>query len=139
MNRYLLLISLTATISLFFITLSHSRITKLAPANASAPREIFEQEQEGTPVPDSGYEGDGTDSPSLFDFFRRFVITETPTPSPGAVTPTLTPTRTPRPTATPIIPPPPSNPDYLRLMIALGIIMVIVLLLGIWINRKHSS
>jgi hypothetical protein len=95
--------------------------------------------QAETPVPDGDYQGEDPDGPSLFDFFRRFVITATPSVTPGQVTPTLTPTKTPRPTATPVFVPPPSDPDYLRLMIALSVIMVVVLMIGVWINREHKS
>jgi hypothetical protein len=116
------------------------------PASASTslrrdvPRgDVFEHHQSGTLVPDSGTEGEAKDSPSLFEFFRRFVITETPTATPGTPTPIITPTKTPRPTSTPVFVPPPSDPDYLRLMIALGGIMVIVLLVGVWINREHRT
>jgi hypothetical protein len=95
--------------------------------------------QAETPVPDGDYQGDDPDAPSLFDFFRRLVITTTPSATPRQVTPTLTPTKTPRPTATPVFVPPPSDPDYLRLMIALSVIMVVVLMIGVWINREHNS
>ena len=138
MNRYLPKISLIIIVYLILITCSHSTAYALSPGQVQPPGKVYNQKQEGTPVPDSGYEGNEEDSPSLFDIFRRFIITETPTPTPGTPTPIITPTKTPRPTPTPIFVPPPSDPDYLRLMVALGFMIVVILLVGIWINRKHS-
>ncbi len=143
MNRYLSKISLIIIVCLILITCSYSTASAISPRTVNPPGQIFSQQQEGTPVPDSGYEGNEKDLPSLFDIFRRFIITETPTPTPGTVTPgtptpVITPTKTPRPTPTPIFIPPPSDPDYLRLMVALGFMIVTILLVGIWINRKHS-
>jgi hypothetical protein len=138
MKRYL---QITLTIVSCLFTLSCSRSTAFAHSinYTDSAGQIFTQNQEGTPVPDSGYEGDEDDLPSLFDIFRRFIITETPTPTPGTPTPVITPTKTPKPTPTPIFVPPPSDPEYLRLMIALGFIIVIILVIGIWINRKHNT
>ena len=144
MNRYLSKISLLIIVCLFLITCIYSTASANSPRPVHPPGQISSQKQEGTPVPDSGYEGNEEDLPSLFDIFRRFIITETPTPTPGTVTPgtptpEVTPTKTPRPTPTPIFVPPPSDPDYLRLMVALGFMIVGILLVGIWINRKQNS
>ena len=46
-------------------------------------------------------------------------------------------TKTPRPTSTPVPIPPPPEPMSLNLMILFGIIAVIVVLIGVWINRKR--
>lgn len=48
------------------------------------------------------------------------------------------PTRTPRPTSTPVPIPPPAEPLSLSLMILFGVLAVIVVLIGIWINRKKT-
>jgi hypothetical protein len=136
MNRYLSKISLIIIVCLILIICSYFTASAISPRPVYPPGQIFNQKQEGTPVPDSGYEGNEEDLPSLFDIFRRFVITDTPTPTPGTPTPVITPTKTPKPTPTPIFVPPPSDPDYLRLMVALGFMLVGILLIGIWINRK---
>jgi hypothetical protein len=47
------------------------------------------------------------------------------------------PTRTPRPTATPVIVPPPADPTSSNLMIILAGLIVLVILLGLWINRRR--
>jgi hypothetical protein len=49
------------------------------------------------------------------------------------------PTRTPRPTPTPPYIPPQSDPEYIGLMILLGIFSIGVILLGVWINRKQLN
>jgi len=60
----------------------------------------------------------------------------TPTPSvaPGKSGPA---TRTPRPTATPVTVPPPTDPNRVTMMVAFGFLTVIVVLVGVWINRKN--
>lgn len=68
--------------------------------------------------------------------------TTTPTVTPTATqsgTPTATPhaTRTPRPTSTPPIIPPPSNPDITHWMTAFGMLVVVVILIGLLINRRQ--
>lgn len=102
------------------------------------PGESGELLSTGTPVPDSDYTGFEADAPTLYDIFRRFVITDTPTPLVTAiVTEAPRPTKTPRPTPTPVFIPPTSDPDYIRLMIAFGVFTVGILLLGVWLNRRH--
>jgi hypothetical protein len=49
------------------------------------------------------------------------------------------PTRVPRPTPTPRPIPPPSNPSDANLMIAFGVLVVIVILVGVWINRRYTT
>jgi hypothetical protein len=49
------------------------------------------------------------------------------------------PTRTPRPTITPPVVPPPGNPEQANLMIFLAIFSVLIVLLGVWINRRRFS
>jgi hypothetical protein len=66
---------------------------------------------------------------------------ETVTPSPTAAPQTsepVEPTRTPKPTATPVPTPPPSDPGKIRLMIGFGILAVIVIIFGVWINRQRT-
>jgi hypothetical protein len=46
-------------------------------------------------------------------------------------------TRTPRPTATPVTVPPPTDPNRVMMMVAFGFLTVIVVLVGVWINRKN--
>jgi hypothetical protein len=46
-------------------------------------------------------------------------------------------TRTPRPTATPVIVPPPADPTSSNLMIVFAGLIVVVILLGVWINRRR--
>lgn len=68
-------------------------------------------------------------------------------PSEGTPTPTLTqqpekknlaPTRTPRPTTTPVPIPPAANPNATSLMILFGLIAVIVVVVGVWLNRSDK-
>ena len=49
------------------------------------------------------------------------------------------PTKTPRPTITPPVIPPPGNPEQANLMILLAIFSVLVVLLGVWLNRRHFN
>jgi|OpeIllAssembly_1097287.scaffolds.fasta_scaffold1019610_2 hypothetical protein len=138
-RAFLRLISLA--IAIFFLAVS----TKDAAAINfklifSTPLTLAQEPLPETPEPDSGYDGSADESPDLFEFFRRFIITDTPTPTPiirETPTPTITPTKTPRPTATPVVVPPPSNPDYIRLMIGFGVAIVVVLLIGVWINLRY--
>lgn len=61
------------------------------------------------------------------------------------VEPTLTevqpeepePTKTPKPTSTPIPTPPPSDPGTNNLMAIFGILIVVVIIMGIWINWRR--
>jgi cyanophycinase len=76
-------------------------------------------------------------------------LAPTATPSPSLTpTPTETPietllhgrpTRTPRPTATPLLIPPPSDPIKTNQMIVVGSFVVLVIVFGILINRKHIT
>lgn len=79
----------------------------------------------------------------------------TPLPSPtqlSATTPTLTapaleeiwidqstPTKSPRPTPTPLTLPPPADPGRTNMMIGFGVLSVIVVILGIWLNRRRIT
>jgi hypothetical protein len=56
--------------------------------------------------------------------------TDTPEPS--------NPTRTPKPTSTPIATPPPADPGTINMMIIFGVIAVIVIIIGVWINRQRT-
>jgi hypothetical protein len=65
----------------------------------------------------------------------------------GTATPTFTqdlekknpaPTRTPRPTSTPVPVPPAANPNATSLMILFGLIAVIVVIVGVWLNRTEN-
>jgi hypothetical protein len=67
--------------------------------------------------------------------------------SEGTPTPTITqqpekknaaPTRTPRPTTTPVPIPPAANPNATSLMILFGLIAVIVVIVGVWLNRSDK-
>jgi hypothetical protein len=67
--------------------------------------------------------------------------------SQGTATPTFTnppekknlaPTRTPRPTTTPMPIPPSANPNATTLMIIFGLIAVIVVIVGVWLNRSEK-
>ena len=47
------------------------------------------------------------------------------------------PTRTPRPTPTPLVIPPPADPNSSNLIVLLGILSVLIVLVGVWLNRKQ--
>ena len=47
------------------------------------------------------------------------------------------PTKTPKPTSTPIPTPPPSDPSTNNLMAIFGILIVVVIIMGIWINWRR--
>lgn len=49
------------------------------------------------------------------------------------------PTRTPGPTNTPIPIPPPQDPGVTQMMVAFGILVVLVILFGVWLNRKNAG
>ena len=48
------------------------------------------------------------------------------------------PTRTPRPTSTPVPIPPPQDPGKMNTMIFFGVVAVIVVIVGVWINREKT-
>jgi hypothetical protein len=60
-----------------------------------------------------------------------------PQPTATAFPPTPAPTRTPRPTPTLLPLPPPSDPDTTQTMVIFGIFAVIVVLFGIFLNRRR--
>ena len=47
------------------------------------------------------------------------------------------PTRTPRPTHTPVPIPPPSDPGDARWMVVLSLLMIGIVLITVWLNRKR--
>ena len=65
------------------------------------------------------------------------VPTATPTSTGTPVPPTPVPTRTPRPTATPLTVPPPSDPSTTHLIAISGITVVVVIIFGLWLNRRR--
>jgi len=131
------LLILSFTLSIFLLSIFCQRGSASSPSvQLSSPDDNTQGSPNETPVPDSGYNDAEDESPDLFEFFRRFIITATPTVVPkDTPTPTITPTRTPRPTPTPVIVPPPTNPDYIRLMIGFGFILIAIVVIGVWINR----
>lgn len=65
-------------------------------------------------------------------------VVATPTPIPPTEEQRAArPTRTPRPTATPPTIPPPSDIEKNNLMIGFGLLIVIVICIGVWINRDR--
>lgn len=67
----------------------------------------------------------------------QFAFQPTAVPQ-DTITPRGRPTRTPRPTATPPTIPPPSDPESASLMIGFGTLVVIVVVAGVWLNRKNT-
>ena len=59
-------------------------------------------------------------------------ITNTPTQSP-------IPTKKVKPTSTPIVIPPPSDPITRNMMVMFGVLIVLVIVIGIWINRHRIN
>jgi cyanophycinase len=88
-------------------------------------------------------------TPDLSTPLPSLASSAAPSPSPThTATPTETPietfqhgrpTRTPRPTATPLLIPPPSDPVKTNQMIMVGSFVVLVIVFGILINRKHIT
>lgn len=80
-----------------------------------------------------------TRAPTPFIPTPTNTLSPTATPPPPTQEPTRTPrpSNTPRPTPTPLTVPPPSNPDTTYLMVFFGTLMVLVVIFGIWINRKR--
>lgn len=68
------------------------------------------------------------------------ITQETPTPTitPPPVKQNPTPTRKPRPTSTPIAIPPAASPGATTLMILVSLIAVIVVIVGVWMNRSEK-
>jgi hypothetical protein len=64
--------------------------------------------------------------------------TPTPTPTQPPDKKNLAPTHTPRPTSTPMVIPPSTNPNTSTLMILVSLIAVIVVVVGVWINRPEK-
>lgn len=64
--------------------------------------------------------------------------TATPTPTQPPDKKNLAPTRTPRPTSTPVTIPPSANPNTSTLMILVSLIAVIVVVVGVWLNRSEK-
>jgi hypothetical protein len=139
MKRHLPYIILALVICLYLLAHNNFAAAAFSPRQDYSPAHFFNRQQPGTQVSLGGNEGEEGDSPGLFEFYSLFNTTETPTPTQGTPIPAIEPTKKPRPTPTPVFVPPPSDPEYLRLMIALGVIMVAILLFGIWINRKHRA
>ncbi len=68
---------------------------------------------------------------------RNMVLAQkSPVPGTPASGETQDPTRTPRPTPTPMPLPPPSNPNTIQLMVIFGILVVLVVVFGLWLNRN---
>jgi hypothetical protein len=57
-------------------------------------------------------------------------------PEPTEAPRTRPPTRTPRPTGTPVPTPPPSDPGTTNLMVFFGVLSVVVVIVGVWLNRQ---
>ena len=85
-------------------------------------------------------EMDHAPTPVLLTATATPLPTSTATPT-ATLTPTPTrthrPTRTARPTATPRVIPPPSNPDTNQWMVAFSVLIVMVILIGMIINRRR--
>jgi hypothetical protein len=64
--------------------------------------------------------------------------TPTPTLTQQPEKKNIAPTRTPRPTTTPVPIPPAANPNATSLMILFGLIAVIVVIVGVWLNRSDK-
>lgn len=71
-----------------------------------------------------------TSTPTLESIASVEPPTDTPEPS--------DPTRTPKPTSTPIATPPPADPGTINMMIIFGVIAVIIIIIGVWINRQRT-
>jgi hypothetical protein len=71
-------------------------------------------------------------------FHQISEFTATPTITQPPEKKNSAPTRTPRPTATPIPIPPAANPNATSLMILFGLIAVIVVIVGVWLNRSEK-
>jgi len=68
--------------------------------------------------------------------------TPTPIPAPSDTPepkPQRRPTRTPGPTSTPLTIPPPQDPGTTQMMLAFGLLVVLVILFGVWLNRSRAS
>lgn len=69
--------------------------------------------------------------------YTKFHQTESsPTPT-DEQTKKKKPTNTPKPTSTPIPTPPPSDPSINNLMAIFGILIVVVIIFGIWVNWRR--
>jgi hypothetical protein len=49
------------------------------------------------------------------------------------------PTKTPRPTHTPVPTPPPSDPGRSNIMVGLSTLIVVIILIGVWLNRRKVT
>lgn len=106
---------------------THKEIILIKPTNGDADQSRLSDMRAVTTQPSPA--ASATASPEM-------APSNTPTPSvtPGKSGP---PTRTPRPTATPVTIPPPTDPNRVTMMVAFGFLTVIVVLVGVWINRKN--
>ncbi len=71
-------------------------------------------------------------------FFQAPEATATPTLPPPPEKKNSAPTRTPRPTSTPVPIPPAADPNATSLMILFGLIAVMVVIVGVWLNRSDK-
>jgi hypothetical protein len=71
--------------------------------------------------------------PSINQLIYQNLQNQEDTPTPAQITKV---TRTPRPTSTPVPIPPPPEPGNIYLMIFFGVVAVLVILIGVWINRE---
>jgi hypothetical protein len=92
-------------------------------------------------VPEVGYAGTGASgSGGRLEMRISSRLAQQPTAVPQDTrTPRGRPTRTPRPTPTPPTIPPPSDPESASLMIGFGTLVVIVVVAGVWLNRKNTG
>ncbi len=69
-----------------------------------------------------------------------FNPTPNPTPLPSETPASQRrPPRTPGPTSTPPTIPPPQDPGTTQLMVAFGLLVVLVILFGVWLNRNRAG
>jgi cyanophycinase len=76
-------------------------------------------------------------TPSIPTPTMTLAPTATPIPTQTPLPPTPDPTRTPRPTPTPVVVPPASNPGTTHTLAISGVLVVLVIIFGLWLNRRR--
>lgn len=103
-----------------------------APASLDATDPVSPPAGHGMIVPIANQAPENTETPTPATQLEPQPEEQVEPPAP------VTPTRTRKPTATPVPIPPPSDPAKARMMIGFGVLAVLVIIIGVWINRHNT-
>jgi hypothetical protein len=137
MKKQLLLVSLF--LNIFAFATSQNGINNISLQLVNNLNEISSSQRLPTYLTNSFTISAGLSAPvQLVNQPANQISESTPTPTQPPEKKNLAPTRTPRPTTTPVLIPPAANPNATSLMILFGLIAVIVVIVGVWLNRSDK-